>query len=78
MNTTVNKSGYLLTFRHHKDGLRTYAASDLPGLEGLIYHLTGREMSTFAKDSRGLPSVEHLGIVIAYPVHIWTGASDAK
>lgn len=72
MNTKVNKSGFWVQYDHPKDGLRTYACADRQGLDGLVYHLTGRDVSTFALDSRGLPSVSALRIRIATDLHIWS------
>lgn len=70
--SNVNLVGYLVQSR--KDGsLRTYACANLKGLKDLILHLTGREWDTFVnvKDSRGLPNLQSLGIMINYPLHIW-------
>jgi hypothetical protein len=67
----INRSGYLVNYRHPQDGLRTYACADRDSLDALILHLTGREASTFPRDSRGLPVMGAFGITIAHPVHIW-------
>lgn len=72
MNTKVNKSGLLVQYRHHKDGLKTYACTNRKGLDGLIYHLLGRDVSTFPQASDGLPQVEAYGVIISSGLHIWS------
>lgn len=68
--SNINKSAYWVSSR--KDGsLKIYTCANRKGLNDLILHLTGREASTFPLDARGLPNLQNLGIMIAYPLHIW-------
>lgn len=78
MDTNVNKSGFWVEYDHPKEGLRTYACADRKGLDGLIYHLTGRDVSTFMLDSRGLPNLAALRIRIAPDLHIWSASANEK
>lgn len=67
----VNRHGYLVAFRHTREGLRTYACTDRAALDALILHLTGREASTYDMDMRGLPRAPDARLVISEGLHIW-------
>jgi hypothetical protein len=66
---SIQHDGYLVTWHGDKLGTCTYACTDRPGLDALILHLTGRSVTTFPIDKRGLPQPRQMAI--AEGLHIY-------